>query len=232
MLKKDQYNMLSEKEKYYFQQIEYYSEDIPYMSINELAEKIYSSPASLSRLVNKLGYTNFKEFKTSFSHRVQKVDNTILGEHINKILSLYPQIIDDYFMEYLNNASKIYIVAFGSTSSIAQELALTLIKKGYDVSRLFDSDFMHEVKSTIAKEDLIIYISNYGMDIDMQSLAVNLKFTNKQILITSNSNAKLAMHVSLIINTHSNLCNFPFTTRLPLELLVTIICMRIHGREC
>ncbi len=232
MLQKDYYNNLNEKEKFYFQKIEYYSSEIPFMSITELSEKIYTSPASLSRLVKKLGYASFKEFKASFISENIYEFNGSLRSHLNKIIDIYPYVIDSCLLELLYSASDVYIVAFGNTVSIGQELAIALMNKNITVNRLFDSDFMHELKKNISKNDLILYISYSGMDIDMQQLALTHKHTNKQVLITSNSNSKLASHVSLIINSHTDSCNFPFTTRLPLELIVTIICMRLHKIEC
>lgn len=66
MLNKEFYGTLTEKEKQYVCQIEYYSNEIPALSIHELAERIYTSPATLSRLVKKLGYSSYKAFKHSF----------------------------------------------------------------------------------------------------------------------------------------------------------------------
>lgn len=232
MVRKDYYNYLNEKEKYYFQKIEYYSSEIPAMTINELAEKIHTSPASLSRLVKKLGYINFKEFKISFVRQNIHEYNGPLREHMSKILDFYPKIIDDCLLQHIQVAKKIYIVAFGDSVGTAQELAVTLMKLEYKISRLFDSDFMYEMTSRINHSDLIIYISYSGMDIDMQRFAINFKNTNTQVLITANSNSRLASHVSLIINSHTDSYNLPFKTRLPIELIVAIICMRLYNKEC
>lgn len=232
MLRKDYYNNLNEKEKYYFQQIEYYSTEIPTLSINELAERIYSSPASLSRLVKKLGYDNFKEFKNSFITQNRHEYSGTLREHVNKILDLYPQVIDDCLIDLIHTSHKIYIIAFGNSVGIAQELAVTLMKLGHHVNRLFDSDFMYEMQPTVTNNDLLIYISNSGMDIDMQKFALHFKKSNKQVLVTANSNSQLASHVSLIINSHTDSYNLPFKTRLPIELIISIICMRLHDKEC
>lgn len=232
MLRKDYYNSLNEKEKYYFQQIEYYSAEIPMLSITDLAEKIFTSPASLSRLIKKLGYKNFKEFKNSFVIQNVQEYNGTLREHVNKILDFYPQIIDDCLLDLIYEARNIYIIAFGDSVGIAQELAVTLMKQDYITKRLFDSDFMYEMETTVQPDDLIIYVSNSGMDIDMQQFALGFKTTNRQVLITANSNSKLASHVSLIINSHTDSYNLPFKTRLPIELIISIICMRLHNQEC
>ncbi len=232
MLQKNLYNSLNEKEKYYFQQIEYYSAEIPAMSITDLSEKIYTSPASLSRLVKKLGYDSFKDFKMSFATKNIQQYNGTLRTHMNQILDTYPYIIDNCVIDLVKDAKKIYIIAFGNTSGIGHELGVTMMKLGYIVHRVFDSDFMYDIKHNINNDDLLIYISHDGMDVDMQMYALHFKNTNKQLLITSNSNSKLASHVSLIINSHTNEYNLPFKTRLPLELIITIICMRLHDLEC
>ncbi len=232
MLTNKNYNNLSEKEKYYFQKIEYYSSEIPSMSINTLAEKVYTSPASISRLVKKLGYDNFKDFKQSFVPQIKTDNDSTLRAHIDHIFNTFPCIIDSCLVPAIIEAKSIYIVCFGNSVGLGQELALTLSREGYIVFKIYDSDFIDQIEATIKNGDLVIYISYNGTDVDMQKMAIKLKHKNKQILLTSTINTPLSVHVSLIINTHTSHLQLPFTTRLPLELLITITCMRLYKLKC
>lgn len=224
MLSNDGYNMLSEKEKYYYQQIEYHSSEIPLLSIIELSEKIYTSPASLSRLVKKLGYKNYKDFKNSFiTHPIKQSDNS-MHNHVYYLFENIPEIIEYSVADYIDKAASIYIVAFGNSKGVAQELALTLSSKGKIVFKIFDSDFVAQVMSNIKSEDIVIYISYGGNDIYMQKLAISLKNKYKQILITSTMNNPLSLSMSFVLNTHTDELRLAYTTRLPLAVVVNIIC--------
>lgn len=233
MLNNKYYYQLNSKEKYYFQQIEYHSSEIPKMSINELAERIYTSPASLSRLVKKLGYNSYKEFKYSFVTNTRLPSNSSeLKEHIDNLFETLPIIVDNCLIPAIEEANRIYIVSFGNSSGLGKELSLTLCSLNYTVFKIYDGDFLEEVYSNIRNDDIVIYISYKGNDDDMQRLAITLKPTHKQILFTSVSNSPLSSSVSLIINTHTSNLMLPFTTRLPLELLISITCMRLHKLPC
>lgn len=229
MIKKEFYNNLNEKEKHYYQRLEYYSNEIPTMSINKLADAIYTSPATLSRLVTKLGYKNYKEFKLSFISVNERVYDNSLQNHLDFIIETYPIIIRECLIPITTEASTIYIVSFGNSNGLGQELAMCLGKLGYNVIRVFDSDFIFEIESNVTEKDIVFYISYAGEDIDMQKLAIKLKPNIKQVLLTSTMNAPMSAHVSLIINTHTDTLGLPFQSRLPLQLVITLFCMKLHN---
>lgn len=229
MLTTENYNNLSEKEKYYFQQIEYYSNEIPYMSINSLAAKIFTSPATLSRLVKKLGYSSFKEFKSSFILESQNHPTDSLQQHINYLFDTIPEVVEYTVIEHIKKSNAIFIVCFGNSVGLGQELAIELTKLKYVVFKIFDSEFLQQISSIISDNDLVIYISYNGADIDMQKQAVALKHKNTQILLTSSLNCPLSSHVSLVLNTHTEKLKLPFITRFPLSLVISVIINQLHG---
>lgn len=228
MLTNEYYNTLSEKEKYYFQQIEYYSSEIPYMSINCLADKIFTSPASLSRLVKKLGYSSFKEFKSSFVLTTDPSQSGSLQHHINSLFNTIPEIVEYTVVEQIRKANFIFIVCFGNSIGLGQELALALTQLDYIVFTIFDSEFLQQISKSITSEDIIIYISYNGADIDMQKQAVSHKHKNKQLLLTSSVNSPLSAHVSFVLNTHTDKLKLPYITRSPLSIVISIIISQLN----
>lgn len=230
MFNREYYRMLSDKDKYCAQQIEYFSSEIPFLSIHELAAKLYVSSASLSRLVKKLGYNNYKEFKNSFvvsqvNHSISP--SAILNSHLNTIFTDYPIIIENCVIPLITNANKIFILAFGGSANIGQELQLTLSKLKLSSFLISDSDFVPLIDNMIGINDIIIFISYTGEDADMCAIALRYKYTNKQLLLTSTLNSTLSTYVSLIINTFTDDQNFPLKTRGPLYTLVDLICIHL-----
>lgn len=234
MFNREYYRLLSDNDKRCAQQIEYFSNEIPFLSIHELAAKLYVSSASLSRLVKKLGYNNYKEFKNSFiasqvNHSISPT--AMLSSHLNTLLNDYPIVIENCVIPLITNANKIFILAFGGSACIGQELQLTLSKLSIDSQLISDSDFVSLVDNTIAINDVIIFISYCGEDNEMCELALKYKYTNKQLLLTSTINSKLSTYVSLIVNTYTADKNFPFKTRGPLYTLVNLICFHLVERN-
>ncbi len=226
MFNREYYNLLSEKDKLSAQQIEYFSSEIPMLSIHELAARLFLSPASLSRLVKKLGYQNYKEFRNSFAVPMPQTSfapSSNLKRHIDIIFQEYPYPLQNCVVPHIKTAKSIYVIAFGGSSGIGQELTLALNSLNYNSVLIHDSDLIPIVESNITADDLIIYISYSGSNVQMCDLAISQKYSNHQILLTSSFCSPLSTHVSLIINTHTEKNNFDFQTRLPLCALVNLL---------
>ncbi len=228
MIKKSIYELLTEKEKFYIQRIEYHANEIPGISIQDLAAKIYTSPASLSRLVKKLGYSSYKEFKLSFVTKPNNIPmNNTLFLHIEQLFDHYPHIIKSNIIPSITNTRQIFIVAFGPTAAIAHELgqSLNMLKIKYLI--VHDSECIAQLQVLFEKDDLIIYISYSGADYQMEQLAVMYKHVSKQILLTSTIGSPLSAHVSFVINTNTHELCLPYITRLPLQAIITIINLNL-----
>ena len=102
------------------------------LSIEQMADKCYTSTASLSRFCRKLGFSNYSLFKSSFNqnpsellmssdHNVyyshlmseQKIINRVIEKQIN-ILSTFKEEIDanciSEIIDEINNAEAIYLI--------------------------------------------------------------------------------------------------------------------------
>lgn len=232
MLNKENFGLLTDKEKQYICQIEYFANEIPALSIHELANRIYTSPASLSRLVKKLGYTSYKEFKQSF---ITTNDNTqtsdTFSSHIQSLFTCHESVINNYLIPRIYSSHRIFIIAFGPSAAIAQELASTLNILNIDYMIIHDSDFITQLKSLITTEDFVIYISYSGNDPFMVQTALEFKNKYYQLLFTSTLNNPLSMNVSRVINTQTDSLNMPYNSRLPLHTLISSINLKLLNTD-
>ena len=48
-------------------------EEIPYLSSRELAKRVYSNPTSIMRLVKKLGFVSYNDFKSPKRFKAMKM---------------------------------------------------------------------------------------------------------------------------------------------------------------
>ena len=58
---------LNGNEKQILQYITEYIDDVPYLSSRELARRTYTSSTAVLRMVKKLGFSNYNDFKLNIS---------------------------------------------------------------------------------------------------------------------------------------------------------------------
>lgn len=144
---------LTISEQVLIEYIENHISELPEMKISELAEKTYTSNATIVRLSRKLGFAGFREFKeelikqneankfidksVDFNMPIQ--DNRTAGDVIGSMTSLYRETINrvcstlkpadiQTFGEYLNRADHIYIYAIGDTQATADVFINKIMK--------------------------------------------------------------------------------------------------------
>ncbi len=94
---------LSEGQKSILQYMCDHSQEIASMTIKELAQATYTSPATLIRVSKKLGYNGFDELKKDFL-----TEENYINTHFQKIDPNYPFLATD---NYMTIASKITTLA-------------------------------------------------------------------------------------------------------------------------
>lgn len=148
------------------------------MSIEQLSQKCFISQSSVTRFIQKLGYNDFRSFKSSMNkslyylhryyHPLKKEDITIEDIKNNVIddimASLYSfQQIDMQKVATMIQKLKEYstIVFLGSELSMAitHLIQLTLIEQGKNVYTLFDVHYQKNMVDVMKEDVLIICIS-------------------------------------------------------------------------
>lgn len=77
-LDKEIYERLSESEALVIDYINQNEDKIPVMSITSIAEKSFTSSATVSRTIQKCGFSGISELKFKISEQKQKKEKTIL----------------------------------------------------------------------------------------------------------------------------------------------------------
>ena len=141
--------------------------DIPNMTLLELASETYSSKSNILRLLKKLGFTGFTDFKYFLlAEETNKVEQNYFNLILKKMESIDTNYISDKFNEMVLLSDNIYIFATGREQEIqAQNLENYLLKAGFISAVVLlnvNSELTNVVISSLKKDDLIIIFSSKG----------------------------------------------------------------------
>lgn len=186
-------------------------------NLQDLADLCYTSPASISRFSQKIGYLTFNNFKEDCigvkdelnemiidSHALQTLDFNNLSADISSGLStidvsqLNAQI--DQLCDMINKTSRIFIFATHIPGDIACMLQRALLTTGKYVEFFPRKEHQMEIVKEVCSNDLCIFISLEGTLLMEKSITVPAIISlAKNVLITQNIHNKFTESFSLII---------------------------------
>lgn len=170
------------------------------MKIHELAERVYTTAPSISKLVKKLGFNNFQEFKVNIRDAFTMSKNS---QHYNAFIEHYAQEFKDVlvktsekkviaFCEFLIGCKSIVTWGYGTSDSVAKYISYNLMVLGINAHN--ESDYTNcNVRSRfMTKDDCLLIVSNSG-DSEMLDEIINNanKYGVKVAGLTSKLNSKL-----------------------------------------
>lgn len=169
-MKKEVYQSLSESEAKVVDFLNKNEQLIPALSITKIAEKTFTSSATVSRTIQKCGFSGINELRYKISHQGDSresanapyVVNTILAKSFRECTQTIDAIssTDIYqTIEYIKSANRIFICARGFTAIIAEELQMYLQLLGYNAIIVKDVMWMKKFHKIITSKDALIILS-------------------------------------------------------------------------
>ena len=154
-LEHDFMNKLTDTEKNVISFINSNAAAISSMSISEVAEATYSSPATVSRTIKKCGISGFAELRYMLTQKTEsKQDSVDVNEIFNKSLLEISNTIEQLSTETIlkavtemQKAKRIFIFSKGLSDNVASELALKLQIMNKNVVYNSDSNIMQELSA-------------------------------------------------------------------------------------
>lgn len=206
--------------------------DLENMTISEVAKRIGSSTASLSRFVKELGYNSFPEFRSAImedadgdvpnardislelngDRSYHAMKNSILRLNQASLQSTFDLIDDetlDKTTDFITQSANLAFFGIAGSSVVAMNGYFEFIRT--PLNCLYTSDFhlqlMQAVKLT--KHDCAILISQSGQDKDAIRIAETIKEAGcPLILLTSFKNSRVAGYADLTLISHSQETKF------------------------
>ncbi|MBA5851557.1 MurR/RpiR family transcriptional regulator [Clostridium sp. cel8] len=158
---------LTETEKMVVNYINSNEYNIPNMSIVDVAEKSFTSPATVSRTIKKCGLQGFSELRYKISLREDyDADSGKINEILGKSLIEVRKTIENISVKkvlktvrLIKESKRIYILARGLTELVAQEFNLKLQLLGYNTFLIVDPNIMRKICKTLNENELVIVFS-------------------------------------------------------------------------
>lgn len=233
----DFHEHLTETEKKVINFINMNVEAISSMSISDVAEKTFSSPATVSRTIKKCGISGFAELRYLLTQETQtKKDDVDVNEIFNKSLLEVSNTIDHLSIDTIldvvkeiRSAKRIYLLSRGLSEHIAQEFALKLQILGFNVFENSDPAIMQEMTSHVKKQELVIIFSLSGKTPELLTAAENASSLGARIITITCGDpgvplARIA-HVAVYgyKHKHVSITSVDATSRLPLYVISRIL---------
>lgn len=214
-IKKEQYNSLSDSERRVVDYLNKHSPEVPKLSITILAKKTFTSSATVSRAIQKCGFSGINELRYDITQQQQKKETYDAPYVVNNILAKSfrecTQTIDainstDIFqiVEYIKSARRIFICARGFTALIAEELQMYLQLLGYNAIIVKDVMWMNKFHNMVKKEDAVIIISLKNSTPELAEVAKKASIREAKVVsICCKTKTSLEKYSDIIVIGHT-----------------------------
>lgn len=202
------------------------------MSIVDVAEESFTSPATVSRTIKKCGLEGFSELRYKISAREDynkdsKKVNEILGKSLIEVTKTIENISISKVLEVvklIKESKRIYILARGLTELVAQEFNLKLQLLGYNAFLIVDPNIMKKISKTLKKEELVIIFSLRCGTAELVEAAKNSSEVGAKIVTcccVKGTEIEKLSNVTLVgyKQSRTSIKEFEVTSRLPLYII-------------
>lgn len=216
-ISKNIYNNLSEAERCVIDFINQNEKKIPLLSITNIAEKTFTSSATVSRTIQKCGFQGISELRYKISQQEHKELSSDSPYAVNEILAKTfresTKTIDNICItsilqaiDHIKHAERIYIYARGFTALIAEEFQMYLQLLGYHAIIVKDVMWMKNTSKIVTEKDTVFILSVRNSTKELaQSARAAKRLGAKVITCCCKSPTDLEPHSDIVITGHSEL---------------------------
>ncbi|MFQ6793217.1 MurR/RpiR family transcriptional regulator [Thomasclavelia sp.] len=206
-------NNLTELEIESFQKLLAFENLQPSLTISSLAEALNVSTTTIFRMVKKLNYKTFMDFRYDLLYHRQDefvynaTDENIIDvmeKEIRDTMTMLKNIEIDEMIKDIINAKSVLICSSGMNKYVAKILAVKLSLYGIRTIYPDDSWFLYLEANNLTKDDFVIVLSRSGTTPAILDVMKNAKLSGcKMLLITEHKNSPMnqladhTMNVSL-----------------------------------
>ncbi|HEP1788844.1 TPA: MurR/RpiR family transcriptional regulator [Streptococcus suis] len=204
---------LTETEKHTWTHLNNKFKEISTLSISEASELLNVSTATITRTLQKKGYTGFSDFKHDVKDRKQDSltilkDKKITDEIKVSVLKSYQEVtktLNELDLETLEMAisklqiaKKITIFARGFSELLATEMQTKFLLLGYYTELHTDPNIIRTVSARLDTNDCVVFVSLNGETIELQDAAkICQKNDTTTILLSANPSGSLSNYTQI-----------------------------------
>lgn len=200
------------------------------ISIQRLAEELYTVPNTITRLSKKLGYDGFSQLKNNLKEEVKgeaRLEETPIQYNIKQTLNLIDYELLDKVAGILRKSRRIFIFGVGDTLPFCEILSTHLKVGGLSAEYfLHRHDAVHAINHA-SNQDILILISMSGETQQILEMVKHAKQKNVCIIsLTHFIRNSLATEADYKLYFHSpkkKLENYNVSDKTPVMLLIQIL---------
>lgn len=205
------------------------------MSIVDIAEETYSSPASVSRAIRKCGISGFHELRYKLTAAAKQPEICRMGEVVNNSLLEVQRVIDELsvptvlsIVESIRTAERIVVLGRGLTEYVAEEFCLKLQLLDHNALVIRDPNIMRTRTAKMRANELLFIFSLGGQTPELIESAQNASLRGAKIITcccdVSSPLIPLSDHVVVgHRERRQEIAGYEVDSRLPLHLLSRIV---------
>lgn len=216
---------LTKGEKDCFKRLQQLHSEVVTLGIQEIANRVHYSPATINRLMKKLGYNSIKEYKQSVFFTADTLDQD--DDYLSSLHSILDTNYNFQFkviLDWLEHSNRIHVVGLDASSSVAISLFRGLGMHGYQTD-LYSSGgiFYAYATESVADGDLIFICSYSCSDYYLCNAIELIKHSaanTKVVLLTTKDDRQINDFCDLSISTKSYSYDNVYRVITPIAIVV------------
>lgn len=225
---------LSPSEKNVIDFINTHEAKIPTLSINEIANQTYTSSSTVSRAIQKAGFSGIAQLKFKISEpKLDKIPiaNEIMAkcyrESVETIQNLSVSDIRKV-VQAIQKSPRIFVFAKGLSTYCGMEFCHYLEILGYHAILVDDSVILLNIQQRIQATDLAVFLTLQNTSSDMSIAAKQCKEVGAQIVVCCGKKDTVLYDLAdwyFLVYTEKVIDDsyYPFFSRLPLSIFTRIL---------
>jgi DNA-binding MurR/RpiR family transcriptional regulator len=210
-------NAFTKSEKILYEFLQTHIDDIIYMSVTELAERIGVGESTILRFCRKVGYKGYQDFKLNVAQYLgagqlekqtdqsqslmEKVETTLINS-IKKSTLLIEEETVEAAVDLLAGANRVLFFGVGSSGVAAVEAKHRFMRIGKKYDAYTDSHFMMMMASTLQEDDIVVAFTLSGGTKDTVDACRTARESGaKVIAITSYLKSPITKQADLVLLT-------------------------------
>lgn len=233
------FNALSDTDQAIYHYMSSNVDKVPYMRVRDIAQESHTSASSVMRLIRKLGYESYTEFRSQFSTSV------VEGEDFNAALTIlsrdsFRKDIEsklNQVVEKIQYCENIVFFGMGASGAICEYAARRFALMGYNSYPLIDPTYPIKSKLQNTSDNVLVTLSVSGMTNEVVEVVNG--FRNQDdcltIAITSDINSTLSQMSDYVLDYHVDVRRVKkhedLTSQIPCIFLIEQLADRLQQRD-
>lgn len=208
------YDDLTESERKALTYVMNHVDEVPYLTINQLAEQAFISKTVIINLAQKMGFSGFKELKYHINQQLKQdvVDHQqhqlsikeATSQSVNRTMSLTSETDLLTCAETLLAANNIFIMARGTSKPVGYYLEHLLFSLGIHCFFIKDYNLSESFTNLVTEKDVVILISLSGSTKKIVDTARKVHLKKAKIIsLTSFQSSILSSYADLKLFCHT-----------------------------